>query len=446
MRVHPVTVLFSLTRYFWVLAAPIIRAVLAAGFDVSGAFRGSVIDISVMLFLVSRAIIKYLFTYIYADENGITVKSGAVMKKRITMRHEDMTCLELDRNPFISLFHCAKLTVYCDASKSPIIRAYCTEVTAKLIETTYTADLPEDRAVINTPFRAFLTALFHTGSRSGLLFLSALFSFTGIVTGKTASMIAQEIPSYAQRYAESFAADIPALLLVAGIVLLTLKIVSVAVGTVLLHGRYYPDRAVVHDKPFRRMTLISLCGVIAVKSVFLPGRTTITGISGGFDKSGYTGGITVTSAGQVKVRKATFHKSAAPAVIMPFLLFSGALFVIICFLSGIIYGIGISPWIVFLLPVPFLLRMIYGAVASVISRISADEELITARFMKDSLMMTCSVSKSKVGKVRLSQTPFAMMRDTADIRIYATGLKEKVVVKNIGKGDAVRIFGQGNNN
>ena len=84
-RVHPVTVLFKLTKYFWVLAVPIIRAILAAGFDVSGAFKGSFIDITVMLFLVSRAVIKYLFTYISAEEKGITVKSGAVMKKTIFM-------------------------------------------------------------------------------------------------------------------------------------------------------------------------------------------------------------------------------------------------------------------------------------------------------------------------------------------------------------------------
>ena len=441
-RVHPVTVLFSLTKYFWVLALPIIRAILAAGFDVSGAFKGSVIDITVMLFLISRAVIKYLFTYISADEKGITVRSGAVMKKTIFMPYVNMTCLKLDRDPFLSLFHASKLSVYCNASKNAVIKAYCTLATASRIEADNTAAFNEDTAADNTLYRSFLAALFHIGSRSGILLMSAVFSFTGIITGKTAMAIAEEIPSYA----ESFAPDIPTLFTALGAVLLIIKVISAVAGTVLLCGRYYPDKAVVHKKPFRRMTFIKLSGIIAVKSVFIPLRTTLLGISGGLAKSGFSADTVLTAARQVRIKKARCEASASPSVIMPFLLFRSVLFVIICFLSGIIYGAGVLPYaktIAFLLPVPFLLRIIYGAVGGAISRITADDRLITAEYMKASLMTACTVSKSETGKIMLSQTPFAVLRNTADVRIFTAGLVGKVVVRNIKKDDAMRIFGQG---
>ena len=439
-RVHPVTVLFKLTKYFWVLAVPIIRAILAAGFDVSGAFKGSFIDITVMLFLISRAVIKYLFTYISADEKGITVKSGAVMKKTIFMPYNSMTCLKLDRDPFISLFHASKLSVYCNASKNAVIKAYCTLATASRIEAKNSAAFNEDTAADNTIYRSFLAALFHIGSRSGILLMSALLSFTGIITGKTAMAIAEEIPSYA----ESFAADIPALFTVLGAVLLIIKVISAVAGTVLLCGRYYPDKAVVHKKPFRRMTFIKLSGIIAVKSVFIPMRTTLSGISSGLAKSGFSADTLLTAARQVRIKKARCVASAAPSVVMPFLLFRSVIFVIICFLSGIIYGAGVLPYskaVAFLLPVPFLLRIIYGAVECVISRITADDKLITAEYMSSSLIRACTVLKSETGKITLSQTPFAVLRNTADVRIFAVGLSKKAVVKNIKKEDAMRIFG-----
>ena len=194
------------------------------------------------------------------------------------------------------------------------------------------------------------------------------------------------------------------------------------------------------------MTFIKLSGIIAVKSVFIPMRTTLLGISGGLAKSGFSADTVLTAARQVRIKKARCEASASPSVIMPFLLFRSALFVIICFLSGIIYGAGVLPYaktIAFLLPVPFLLRIIYGAVEGAISRITADDRLITAEYMKASLMTACTVSKSETGKIMLSQTPFAVLRNTADVRIFTTGLAGKVVVRNIKKDDAMRIFGQG---
>ena len=129
---------------------------------------------------------------------------------------------------------------------------------------------------------------------------------------------------------------------------------------------------------------------------------------------------------------------------MPFLLFRSVIFVIICFLSGIIYGAGVLPYakaVAFLLPVPFLLRIIYGAVECAISRITADDKLITAEYMSSSLIRACTVLKSETGKITLSQTPFAVLRNTADVRIFAVGLSKKAVVRNIRKEDAMRIFG-----
>lgn len=440
-RVHPVTVLFSLTKYFWVLAAPAIRAVLAAGFDVSGAFRGSFIDITVMLILITRAAFKYLFTCIYADENGITVRSGAVIKKTVSVPYNAMTCLSLGRNPFLSLFHASRLSVYCDASKRAVIKAYCTKLTAAQIEAANAAAIYQCKAAENTFYRSFLAALFHSGSRSGILLMSALFSFTGIVTGKTAMAIAGELPSYAAGLAD----NIPALLIASGALLLIIRAVSVIAGTVLLCGRYYPDKAVVHKKPFNTTVFISPCGVIAVKSIFLPARTTLLGIAGGLAKSGFSANAVLTAARQIKVKKAERTASAVPAAVMPFLLFRCVLFVIVCFLSGMIYGAGLMPIAkaaAFLLPIPFLLKIIYGAAESMVSRITADGKLITAEYMNASLFTVCTVSKIKTGKITLKQTPFAVLRNTADVRIFTAGLTGKAVVRNIKKDCAVRIFGQ----
>ena len=235
-RAHFLTVFFSLTKYFWVLLIPVVRAVLALGFDYQNAFRGYEADILLLTILLIYALSRWFTTFISVTEKEITFKRGVVFRKKVLAEPEKITCIKLWQTPFFVIFRCFILRVYQNPTKRPIIKMYCTRRTAQKIKKLYFEGEDELCRCGGNPF---LHSLIFSSSKGGFLALSALLSFSGVVTGKTVRRLAQENIAIVS----GFAGDIPTLLTALGVFFLTVRLISF-----LLEAFYVSDMKLYEQK------------------------------------------------------------------------------------------------------------------------------------------------------------------------------------------------------
>ncbi len=228
-RSHFLTVMFSLRKYFWVLLLPVARTVLAFGFDYQNAFKGYEADISVMIILLLHAFSKWLFTFIRINENDITFRKGLLIQKNVTVYDRNISCIKLWHNPFSVIFSCFILRVYENPSKKPIISIYITKNTAEKIKSKYFSD---EKLLCNYKTRPLLHALIFGNNRGGFLLVAALFSFSGVVTGRTIRKLAEDNLSALSEYIK----DIPSLLILIGIALLVVRIASLLLEAASVSG------------------------------------------------------------------------------------------------------------------------------------------------------------------------------------------------------------------
>lgn len=228
-RSHFLTVLLSLKKYFWVLLLPVIRTVLALGFDYQNAFKGYEADISVLTILLLHALSRWLFTFIRIDERNIVFRKGVIFRKNVTVCDKNISCIKLWHNPFSVIFSCFILRVYENPSKKPIISIYITKKTAEKIKNNYFSD---EKKLCNYKSRPLLHALVFGDNKGGFLLISALFSFSGIVTGRTFRKLAEDNLTAISGYLQ----DIPSFLLIIGIALLILRAVSLLLEAASVSG------------------------------------------------------------------------------------------------------------------------------------------------------------------------------------------------------------------
>lgn len=218
-RCHYLTVLFSLKKYFWVLLIPVVRTVLAVGFDYRNAFKGYEADIFLLSVLLLYAFTRWLFTSVQINAENITIRKGILFQKTVKVCDENISCIKLWRNPFSVIFSCFILRVYENPTKKPVISIYLSKKAVDEIRKKY---FSEEDKLCRYKTKPIFHALVFGGNKGGFLLISAIFSFSGIATGKTLRKLAEEniiaISDLVQ--------DIPSFLVIVGVSLLILRSVS----------------------------------------------------------------------------------------------------------------------------------------------------------------------------------------------------------------------------
>lgn len=440
-RAHPVTVFFSLTKYFWILTVPIIRTVLALGFDVQNAFAGSEADITVISLLFIRAVIKQRCSSLCFPGGDILLfKSGLILKKELSASKERISCVTVSENPITKLFKCRKITLYLKNADRPLAEIYCKPQAEEEIKRLFGCGNIADRRK-NSFISSLLCAVFHLGSKSGLTTAASLISLLGIITGKTLSALAEENLATAARLIRS----LPAALFAVGLILLFIKILSVCSDTFSLvgkvSGRVYAKRGVLFKKSLYFGENES--GEIFIKSLFLPHRQSVCKVTSGFYQNG--GVMLCSTKGEHEPcsDKAVFP---SPKSRLSFVLFPCALFCMGCFVSGFCFSAGLfynAEALVFFIPLLLLQRIVYSIKNCFYTSLGVCGEKLVLRHANGSRLFCTELYTDKAGKIRLRSTPFQKRRNACNISVYAVGLKRRVRVKNIPcevQGNS-RIFG-----
>ncbi len=445
-RPHGLTVFFSLTKYFWVLFIPILRTVLALGFDLENAFRGFEADIAVILLLTLNSLSRWLLCKITVSESGVELVRGVLLKKKISLSYDDMSCLKIWQNPFTALFKCCALRIYTECDSQPAVRLYCKAQTADLLSRTAVKDTAELQGRCGLK-KALLYAVISSGSAGGLLFLSAAMSAVGVAAGKGLSSIAAENIGYIYEILQS----VPRLLIVGGITAFVGWLTSFVMNTLsVLFQRVYKGENrlfVMHGAVKRIISRTDArpdCLILS-KSIFLRKKGSLFMYRRGYGEGKYDSNLLlvlcgreeingtikslvgdIRSAGEI-IRPA---KSAAVRFVTVPLVFFG----VACFTSGLGLSCGIFGDLRFFalfLPLPFLWRIICGAYEWYCEFLADCGEKFTIGYVRRSKKRTAVFYKDRCGKISLTQNPFQRRRNTANMRFYINAARrERTLVRH----------------
>lgn len=446
-RPHGLTVFFSLTKYFWVLFIPILRTVLALGFDLENAFKGFEADIAIILLLTANALSRWLFCNVTVGESGIELVRGVLLKKKISLCYDEITCLKIWQNPLTSLFRCYAISVYTECAVRPAVKLYCKADTARLLR----AAAVQDTEACQSPCgvkTALLYAAISSVSAGGLLFLSAVLSAVGIAAGKRLGSIAAENIGYIYGVLQS----VPRLLVAGGITAFVGWLTSFLMNTLsVLNHRVYKGKSHLCimrgtvKKTVSRTDSAPDC-LVSSKSIFLRNKGSLYMYRRGFGEEKYDSNLLLPLCGQNELnsmikalvgetysgRKIIAPKKSAAVrfVTVPLFFFAAA-----CFTSGLGLSCNIfgELWFFALtLPLPFLWRIICGAYEWYSSFASDCGEKIMVVCVRRSQKRGAVFYKNRCGKISLAQNPFQRRRSTANMRFYVNAARrEKTAIRHI---------------
>lgn len=445
LRSHFLTVFFSLKRYFWVLLLPVVRTVLAFGFDYQNAFKGYEADITILSVLFLYALSRWTSTFLMIGENNVSFKKGVFFKKSITVRDENISCIKLWSNPFSVIFSCFILKVYENPSKKPIISIYVTKNTAEKIKEKY---FPDEKSFSSYRSKPFLYALVFGNNKGGFLLVSALFSFSGIITGRTIRKLAQDNLSAISGYLQ----DIPSFLLFIGIALIVIRTISLfleAASVSYMKIREQKDSILIKRGFFKKI----LCRInvkkenigyiLQTESIFLKNIYSMYIGLVGFGEGRYDSSLLFPIAyknGKDHPENAVRSPARAISSYITKWIVISAVSLFAC-ITALIIGLSLIFFIIFLFSALVSLFFIFLNVNKWrYSYISVSGENIEVCQLQGVKKYKYIAERKKCCKIQIKQNIFQKRRDIADLCLYLRGFNNKKVrIRHIEMGKCMEI-------
>lgn len=440
---HFLTVLFSLTKYFWVLLLPVARTVLAFGFDYQNAFKGYEADIFILSLFFLYALTRWLFSSVKITEKEMIYKRGVIFRKTISVSPENTSCIKLWQNPFSVIFRCFILRVYQNTTKKPIIKMYCTKKTAEEIRKLYQM---EEGKLTEYKFNPFLYSLIFSDSKGGFLILSALLSFSGVVTGKTIRRLAEENLTVLS----DFTHNIPTLLIASGLFFLTVRLISflleafyVADMQVYENGHFlFIKRGIFKKTLYRISTKKENTGfLLSTNSIlFRKYYSLYAGVSG-FGQGKYDNSLVFPIVDKMTVNRETtkLYRKSSPEhnkifadkkSISSYITKWFVMYVVSCLLCSAIASLGIlgnAFYLAFFPPLLFLFLIFLAMNKWRYSYVEIKGDVVTFCYTKGLKVHKYITECRKCPKIQIRQNIFQKRKEIADICIYLRGNKNKKV-------------------
>lgn len=432
-RSHPLTVFFSLKKYFWLTALPVIRAMLLYGMPPEQAFAGFWADILLAGLILLSAVIKRRTSYLGIDNERVEYKSGLLLKRRIPLGFDDISCVRITQTPFTAAFGCYKLEIYTRAALKPAIISYADRRTAARIAR------GRRQVILKTDTGQNIAhSLLSADGVGGLLIISAVLSAIGVAVGKGINELIQEnigaIPARLEL--------LPGLLMAAAIAVFAGWLVSFAAqimsnadftlskgrrGMSIKRGAFICRRLIITQRP--EYMLYSYTAAFDKLAVY-------AGAAGCEDEPvvPYCAPNIAKSINDISPAakgKAVISTNKQP--LRYFILMPSVMFIIACGLSAMAVWCGLfggMNYAAVLLPLPFLLNIFYGVSARRHTAVYLYDRTVSAVCCRRSKRRTAVFDKSSVGKITVYRKAFR--RRQCDVRIFLPyEKKEKLLLKRI---------------
>lgn len=170
-RQHKIAILKYTTKNFWLLLIPLVRGLIAVGFDFYNWFQGAYLDIIAITLMVGMAVARWYFITFEIGDEGIYVNSGVFVRKKFMLPYSAVSCASAKRSMWLRPIKAVTFSIDSDSMPMTGKRSGVDlELALKLNDYTKIYNkIPSESTNAKITYRA---------SKSNLIFFSFVFSST----------------------------------------------------------------------------------------------------------------------------------------------------------------------------------------------------------------------------------------------------------------------------
>lgn len=452
-RQHKIAILKYTTKNFWLLLIPLIRGLIAVGFDFYNWFQGAYLDIIVISFIIGLAVLRWRFVQFQILDDGVAVKMGVIMHSEFTVPYRALSCVSSKRAMWFRPIKAVTVSLDSDSHSVPNKRGKAdVEIIMKIndYDELY-QKAPSDSSAAKITYYAskynlIFFSLVFSSTLSGVIFLGTFFIQGGkIVGGELERLLINAVSDVTSKVQTIINGVTPFSVGITLIIALgwgfsffsnllrhiNFKAQRFGDNIFVENGffsrwKYYVNCSRINYADLRQNLLMKACKVMSV-------HVSCTGY--GKSKNEIPVFVPVTTRnrviGSMRLLLPNFTVSditmkTKGSYILPFIwvpLIAAAAFPV-----GAVLGVRFLPnWesvIRFLLimgEIPSVYMLAVGIAAKFSTGIGIGDSTITLRYCKTNKFHTVIVPKNKIVYVRLSRTVFQLLNGTADVWVYTRG-------------------------
>lgn len=452
-RQHKIAILKYTTKNFWLLLIPLVRGLIAMGFDFYNWLQGAYLDIIVVLLIIGLAVLRWRFVQFQILDEGVAVRIGVIAKSEFTLPYKALSCVSSKRAMWFRPIKAVTVSLDSDSHSVPNKRG---KADVEIIMKTADYDelyqkAPSDSSAAKITYYAskynlIFFSLVFSSTLSGVIFLGTFFIQGGkIVGGELESLLitaVSDVTSMVQRIVDGVTPLSVGITLIIALgwgfsffsnLLRHINFKAQRFGNNIFvengffsRWKYYVNCSRINYADLRQNLLMKACRVMSV-------HVSCTGY--GKSKNEIPVFVPVTTRdrviGSMRLLLPSFTVSDVTlktkgSYILPFI--AAPLIVAAAIPVGAVIGVHFLPdWdsaIKFLLimgEIPSLYMLAVGITAKFSTGIGIGDGTITLRYCKTNKFHTVIVPKDKIVYVRLTRTVFQLLNGTADVWVYTRG-------------------------
>lgn len=452
-RQHKIAILKYTTKNFWLLLIPLVRGLIAVGFDFYNWFQGAYLDIIVILLIIGLAVLRWRFVQFQILDDGVAVKMGVILRSEFTVPYKALSCVSSKRAMWLRPIKAVTVSLDSDShsvtnkrGKADVEIIMKTDDYDELYQKAPSGSSAAKITYYASKYNLIFFSLVFSSTLSGVIFLGTFFIQGGkIVGGELERLLINAVSDVTSKVQTIINGVTPFSVGITLIIALgwgfsfcsnllrhiNFKAQRFGDNIFVENGffsrwKYYVNCSRINYADLRQNLLMKVCKVMSV-------HVSCTGY--GKSKNEIPVFVPVTTRdrviGSMRLLLPNFTVSditvkTKGSYILPFIW--GPLIAAAAFPVGAVLGVRFLPnWesvIRFLLimgEIPSVYMLAVGIAAKFSTGIGIGDNTITLRYCKTNKFHTVIVPKNKIVYVRLSRTVFQLLNGTADIWVYTRG-------------------------
>lgn len=473
-RQHKIAILKYTTKNFWMLLIPLVRGLIAVGFDVYNWLRGAYWDIIVILLMIGFAVLRWNFTKFNIGEKEIFVTKGIFVRRSFSIPYSAIACASAVRSVWMRPIRAVTIALDSD-SHAAVGKREKADVELIVKFTDYTKIynyIPSKSTNAKITYKAsmanliFFSVVF-SSTLSGIIFLGTLFIQGSKIVGDQLEeqfiTAVSDVTAVMRKIISGVTPAAAALTLIIALGWafsffsnllrhLNFRIKRCGNNITVKNGffskwKYYVNISKVNCADLRQNLLMKICRVMSV-------HVNCTGY--GKSKNEIPVFVPITTKKRVmssmRMTLPSFTLSnisyrPKPFYIMPFiwlplaaaLLFPAAAVAAAHFFPD---WLGMVKFLLIMAEIPSLYMLTVKMTAVFTTGIGVGSDTLTLKYCRFSQFHTIIIPKSRIAYVRLTRTIFQCMSGTCDIWVYSRGERaSKHRIRGIDAKSAEELLG-----
>ena len=457
VNAHPISIIEGISKNFWILLFPLLRGLIATQFDLYRWVTGAWLDLIIVTSVLVYAILRWRGMSFILDDDTILVQRGIIFRSKSRIPLGAVTTVIKEQTIVYSAFGAVKVRIETNAGSK---RRADFKITVRK-ENANTLNFLEKDSSNRTKksyapkwYYLIVFSLISSNSLSGVIFLSAFISQTGAVIGRE---LRGDVITTITTLSHRLAIGIPPIAIAISIVILSGWVMAF-IFNVLRHLHFEITRSNKNLHIKEGLFTKRQYHINADRIAFLDMRQTLTTkifsiaslyvYCAGYGKEKNERAVLVPATSKREVEgtmkmlvpeiapvKSTVKPS--PRGIVGYVLPPALMLIAVPVAAKILIGIFASwhqliSFVAVMSAIPLVWLLVVNLTAYITSGIGENENVVTIRYVRRYSFSTITMPKTRIAKMKISQTPFQRWGRRCNVVIYTNAeSKQKHIVRQL---------------